>query len=144
MRNNVAAIPLYERALLRKLRIRSIVLSIHTSTEGFFVNDDDTFDHGKRSNFGLVALSVRSDSIRHSVTVEIGWTSKVDNMKGECVVVPSTPAAVLNGAPIEFEDDSVVRVLVLRKPGVSALVKWEIGSHKPLTQSKVSTRLLRS
>lgn len=41
------------------------------------------------------------------------------------VDVPPKSVAVSDGAPNEFECDGVVKVLVLRKPDVPALVDWE-------------------
>ncbi|KAI2497406.1 hypothetical protein MHU86_17117 [Fragilaria crotonensis] len=60
---------------------------------------------------------------------------EIDDMKGDRMIerivvmgvdVPPSSVVVSDGAPIEFEYDSVVKVLVLRKPDVSALVDWEI------------------
>jgi hypothetical protein len=99
------------------------------------MDDEETFGHEKRSEFAQATFSVQGGSIRNSVTVGAGWESKVDDMKGDRMIerivimgvdVPPSSVIVSDGVPIEFEYDGVVKVLVLRKPDVSALLDWEV------------------
>ena len=100
-----------------------------------YMDDEETSGHEKRSEFAQATFSVHGGSIKNSITVGYGWASKVDDLKGDrmierivVMVVDALPSSVVtsDGAPIEFEYDAVVKVLVLRKPNVSALVDWEI------------------
>lgn len=149
---DIDKIPVYQRGgsiIPRKLRLRrsaymmkkdpySIYVALDPSKNAvgtLYMDDEETFGHQKRSEFAQATFSVHEDSIRNSVTVGSGWASKIDDMKGDRMIerivvmgvdVPPSSVVVSDGAPIEFEYDSVVKVLVLRKPDVSALVDWEI------------------
>lgn len=106
--------------------LRRIVLSIHPS--------EKTFDRQKHSDFAPATLSVHDGSIRNYVAAGTGWASTVNAMKGDRMIerpviigvnVPPNSVAVSDGAPIEFENVGVVKVLVLRNQRLPLLWTWK-------------------
>jgi mannosyl-oligosaccharide alpha-1,3-glucosidase len=148
---DIGKIPVYQRGgsiIPRKLRLRRSAYMMRKdpytlyvaldqakkATGKLYMDDEETFGHEKRSEYAVATFSAYGKSITNSVTVGTGWESKIDVMKNDRMIerviimgVDTPPSAVrLDGVSVEFEYDAVVKVLVLRKPGVSALADWEL------------------
>lgn len=148
---DIDKIPVYQRGgsiIPRKLRLRrsaymmktdpySIYIALDPSKKAagtLYMDDEETFGHEKRAEYAQATFSADGGSITNSVTVGSGWESMIDSMKDDRMIerivimgVDASPSSIsFDGTSIEFEYDSVVKVLVLRKPGVSALAAWEI------------------
>jgi alpha 1,3-glucosidase len=149
--SGIDKIPVYQRGgsiLPRKLRLRRSAAMMKTdpyslyialdpfkeATGSLYMDDEETFGHEKRAEYAEATFKVIGGSITNTVTVGTGWESKVGDMKAARMIerivvmgVDASPKSIAcDGAPIEFEYDSVAKVLILRKPSVSALSAFEI------------------
>ena len=116
-----------------------------------YMDDETTFDHERRGRYAVARFSANLERgrggagyVRNVVELGYGWASggdpgddEVGKREVERIVVMGveTPpeGIVLAGSDgggsstdLEFEHDAKSRVLVIRKPGVSALRDWEM------------------
>lgn len=100
------------------------------------MDDEESFGHQRKGEYGEAAFSadLQAGFIRNSVTVGPGWESFVNDLKADKMVeriivmgVEKAPTtAKYEGESISFEYDASTKLLVLRKPEVSALSNWQI------------------
>lgn len=139
----------------RKLRLRRssslmindpytiyIALDNDLKAEGtLYMDDETTFDHEKRDDYGIATFSSDlTSSIIIQNTVELGDISALQGSKEgrmiERIVVmgmASEPKKIIlktldstEEIPIEFQYDEESKILVIRRPDVSALNQWAI------------------
>jgi alpha 1,3-glucosidase len=139
----------------RKLRLRRssylmikdpytiyIALNNELKAEGtLYMDDETTFNHEKRNDYGVATFTADLGSsiiIRNTVALgdEGAMQESKDSRMIERIVVMGIgdkPTAISvrtlkskDEIPIEFQYDEVSKVLVLRKPEVSALEQWTI------------------
>jgi len=105
-----------------------------------YMDDETTFDHEKRLDFGVASFSSNwreNIAIRNSVLVgsEDAINSKAtsDRIVERIVVmgVPAKPSKIslmstesTEATLMEFQYDASTQILIIRKPGVSALEEW--------------------
>jgi len=151
---DIDKIPVYQRGgsvIPRKLRLRrsaylmktdpySIYVALDQSKKasgGLYMDDEETFGHTKRNEFAEAFFQADFNSvatIKNLVITGAGWEAISDKMEMDRMIerivimgVENAPEAVTNGvSSIEFEYVEHARVLVIRKPLVSALREWEI------------------
>lgn len=153
VKSDIDKIPVYQRGgsiIPRKLRLRRssqlmkkdpytlyVALDKNDKAAGdLYMDDEESFGYERRGEFGEASFvaDLKDGSLTNTVHVGPGWASKVDDLKGDKMVeriivmgAKESPKKVAGeGGAIDFEYDSSSKVLVLRKPGVSALEKWTI------------------
>ena len=139
--------------IVRKLRLRRsshlmindpytlyIALGNDLRAEGqLYMDDETTFDHEKRQDYGVASFhSSWGDNIAIRNSVHIGSDGAInakaigDRIVERIVVmgVPAKPHGISlktkssEATLMEFQYDAPSKVLVIRKPGVSALEEW--------------------
>jgi mannosyl-oligosaccharide alpha-1,3-glucosidase len=149
---DIDKIPVYQRGgsiITRKLRLRrssymmktdpySLYVALDTSKKArgiLYMDDEETFAHTLRDEYAVATFSFDGSVISNSVTVGKGWNSKItDLMKNSRMVerivlmgIETSPSSITSGdRSIDFEYDAVTKVLVLRKPEVTAILEWKI------------------
>ncbi len=137
----------------RKLRLRRssylmindpytiyIALNSDLKAEGtLYMDDETTFDHEKKDEYGIATFtSDLNSSIVIQNTVKLGDISALQESKDgrmiERIVVMGmasepkkiilTPLGSTEEIPIEFQYDEESKILVIRRPDVSALDEW--------------------
>jgi len=137
----------------RKLRLRRssylmindpytiyIALNNELKAEGtLYMDDETTFDHEKRDDYGVATFSSDlSSSIIVQNTVTLGNKSALQESKEERMIerivlmgiatepkqITLTTLSSATAIPMEFHYDEESKILVIRKPGVSALDQW--------------------
>lgn len=137
----------------RKLRLRRssylmindpytiyIALNNDLKAEGtLYMDDETTFDHEKKNEYGVATFtSDLNSSIVIQNTVKLGDISALQESKNgriiERIVVMGiesepkkiilTPLGSAEETPIEFQYDEESKILVIRRPDVSALDEW--------------------
>lgn len=105
-----------------------------------YMDDETTFDHERRNEFGVATFtSDLGSSIIIQNSVELGDESALQHTKDirmiERIVVMGatkpkeialTHATSSTSTPIEFQYDEKSKLLIIRKPEVSALEQWSI------------------
>lgn len=151
VKSGIDKIPVYQRGgsvIPRKLRLRRssavmkkdpytlyIALDKDEKAVGsLYMDDEETFGYDRRGEFGEASFvaDFKDGSISNTVHVGTGWISMVDDLKTNRMIerivvmgVKKSPKKITLGAvDIEFQYDSASKVLVLRKPEVSALEQW--------------------
>lgn len=153
--SDINKIPVFQRGgsiLPRKLRLRRssqmmmkdpytlfVALSDTRTANGkLYMDDEETFGHERKGEFAESSLSadfsVGNGVLRNTVMVGPGWAEAVGTMTNDRMVervifmgVNSAPSGVnVAGENVGFTFDAASSLLVLRKPGVSALNNWEI------------------
>jgi len=105
-----------------------------------YMDDETTFDHERRHDFGVASFSTSwGDNVAIRNSVRIGSEGAVNaKAAGDRIVeriiimgVPAKPDEIslvsANSAEktsMEFQFDDSAKILVIRKPGVSALEEW--------------------
>ena len=140
----------------RKLRLRRsshlmvddpytlyVALDNEFAAEGtLYMDDETTFDHERRQDFGIASFSSSwGDNIAIKSSVQIGSDTGINaNATNARIVerivvmgVPSEPSQInfkspasSESTPVGFQYNPVTRILVIRKPGVSALEDWTL------------------
>jgi len=107
-----------------------------------YMDDETTFDHEKKLDYGVASFSSSwGDNIALKNTVTIGSADGI-NAKAtksrivERIVVMGVPtkpkgvslakAGSADSTPLEYQHDGATKVLVIRKPEVSALENWKM------------------
>ncbi|KAL7537615.1 hypothetical protein ACHAXR_007963, partial [Thalassiosira sp. AJA248-18] len=151
--SHIDKIPVYQRGgsiIPRKLRLRRsshlmmndpytlyVALGRDLKADGtLYMDDETTFDHEKRQDFGVASFtSSWGDNIAIQNSVHIGSEDATthDRIVERIVVmgVPTEPRVINLKSPdspeptsMEFQYDGSSKLLVIRKPGVSALDEW--------------------
>ena len=139
----------------RKLRLRRssylmindpytiyIALNNELKAEGtLYMDDETTFDHEKRGDYGVATFSsdlASSIIVQNSVT--LGNESALSGSEGKRMIeriivmgiaiepkdITLTTQSSATEIPIEFQYDKESKILVIRKPDISALHEWTI------------------
>jgi mannosyl-oligosaccharide alpha-1,3-glucosidase len=153
--SDINKIPVFQRGgsiLPRKLRLRRssqmmmkdpytlfVALSDTRTANGkLYMDDEETFGHDRKGEYAESSLSAdfsaNNGVLRNTVTVGPGWTESIGTMANNRMVervifmgLDSAPSGVsVAGESVGFTFDAASSLLVLRKPGVSALNDWEI------------------
>ena len=144
-------IPVYQRGgsiIPRKLRLRrssrlmysdpyTLYVALDTSGNAYgdlYMDDEHSFDHDKTNSYGLAKFSVDMQKGMISNNVLNGTSNWAQN-EAKSRMIERIVIMGANTAPksfssgnqsIDFHYDSTTEVIVLRKPGVSAVMDWEI------------------
>ena len=153
--SDIDTIPVFQRGgsiIARKLRLRRsshlmtndpytlyIALNDAKAARGdLYMDDEVSFDHEKKGQYVVASfaanMSSKTSTIQNSVEVGMGWQDSVETMASSRVVeriivlgVQQAPANIdVGGEALGFTYDSHAKTLIIRKPGVSALVNWQI------------------
>jgi len=150
--SDIDKIPVYQRGgsiIARKLRLRrstqmmvndpyTLYIAIDsTSKEAtgvLYMDDEFSFDHEKKGSFGEAKFKadLKNKFISNKVNAESQWvasTSKSSRMIERVIImgVEEPPTTMhLQSIELHFSYDRESKVLVIRKPNVSALDDWEI------------------
>ncbi len=154
--SDIDTIPVYQRGgsiIARKLRLRRsshlmtndpytlyVALGCDLKADGsLYMDDETTFDHEKRKTFGIASFhSSWADNIALQNSAFIGNHESVmiakdlNNRVVERIImmgVPAEPREIRvksHTSPLDFEYNAESKVLVIRKPLVSALDQWTI------------------
>jgi mannosyl-oligosaccharide alpha-1,3-glucosidase len=153
--SDINTIPVFQRGgsiLPRKLRLRRssqmmktdpytlfVALSDTRTANGkLYIDDEETFGHERKGEYAESSLSADFSTgngvLRNTVTVGPGWAESVGTMTNDRMVervifmgLNTAPSGVsVAGESVGFTFDAASCLLVLRKPGVSALTNWEI------------------
>lgn len=148
-------VPVFQRGgsiIPRKLRLRRsaklmkvdpytlfIALDANQKASGtLYMDDEETFAHFTKDEYAEANFSADFSStaatISNSASLGDGWTDKALDMSTDRAIerivimgVNSEPKSIAqDGDEVYFHYDAEVRVLVLRKPYVSALLDWEL------------------
>jgi alpha 1,3-glucosidase len=151
--SDIDKIPVYQRGgsiIPRKLRLRrsthlmtkdpyTLYVALDKSQKAvgeLYMDDEVSFDHDRRKNLALASFSVdfSSGNIANSVNVGSGWTETVSDLAAGRMVeriivmgVDTAPKSIsMAKEQLQFDYSAKSRVLVIRKPNVSALKNWQI------------------
>merc|ERR1711976_828623 len=100
-----------------------------------YMDDEETFGYVKRAEYAVANLSASQNKIENIVELGSGWQERARDMEKDRMIerivimgIEKSPTCIQSsfGSNIEFEHDAVANVLVLRKPDVSAISRWEI------------------
>ena len=148
-------VPVFQRGasiIPRKLRLRRsaklmkkdpytlfVALGANQKAAGtLYMDDEETFSHYTKEEYAEANFSVdfssKAATISNSVSLGDGWTDKALDMSVDRAIerivimgVNSEPNSIAqDGDEVYFHYDPDARVLVLRKPYVSALLDWEL------------------
>ncbi|KAL7547957.1 hypothetical protein ACHAWF_011228 [Thalassiosira exigua] len=104
-----------------------------------YMDDETTFDHENRQDFAVATFSsswgdsvALRNEVRRGAEDGANASAKEDRIVERVIVmgVPAEPRQLnlrlgdKTATPLEFQYDDVSKVLVVRKPGVSALEEW--------------------
>ena len=152
--SDIDKIPVYQRGgsvIPRKLRLRrsaylmkkdpySIYVALDPSLKAsgsLYMDDEETFGHDNRDEFALASFEADFNgvaTIKNALFSGAGWKEQVEQMQADRMIerivvmgVATAPKAITNAkTTLEFEYVADAKVLVIRKPSVSALQEWEI------------------
>jgi alpha 1,3-glucosidase len=148
--SDIDKIPVYQRGgsiIPRKLRLRrstqmmvndpyTIYIALDKNKHGsgiIYMDDEDSFDHKRKGYFAIANISADiSNYIRSEVKGNKEWirSQPTSNRMIERIVVmgiEKSPKRVGNGSfNLQFDYNDEAGILVIRKPGLSALEDWEI------------------
>jgi alpha 1,3-glucosidase len=154
LKSDIDKIPVYQRGgsiIPRKLRLRRssqlmlndpytiyIALDDKMKAEGtLYMDDETTFDHEKKGDYAVAKLS--SDwgaSVAIQNEVQAGSETAVTAQNKEARMIErivvmgleKAPTSIVSstGSSIEFQHDESSQILVIRKPGVSALENFTL------------------
>ena len=148
--SDIDKIPVYQRGgsiISRKLRLRrstqmmindpyTLYIALDSSRKAsglIYMDDEDTFDHERKGFYAEARLSVdMTSSIRCKVEGSDEWIGgqSSDVRMIERVIIMGLDKAPqdisVDSQKLDFVYDDEKKVLVVRKPNVSALKDWEI------------------
>lgn len=159
LKSDIDKIPVYQRGgsiIPRKLRLRRssqlmvndpytlyVALDENLKADGMlYIDDETTFDYEKLNDYAIAKFSSDwgDSSLAIQNVVQNGSENGdiVNNKETrliERIVVmglDKEPASIVSstGASIEFQYDSSSKILVIRKPGLSALDNWTLDVQK--------------
>jgi alpha 1,3-glucosidase len=155
LESDIDKIPVYQRGgsiIPRKLRLRRssqlmindpytlyIALDDNLRAEGMlYMDDETTFDHEKKGDYAIAKFASNwgDASIAIQCSVQLGSQDAIaGKTKGARMIerivvmgVHKAPVAIvsLEGDIMEFQYDQASKILVIRKPGISALYDWTL------------------
>jgi hypothetical protein len=109
-----------------------------TAKGSLYMDDEVSFNHESKEEFVMASFTAdfshSSGVIQNSVTAGKGWQAAVEAMANSRIVerilvmgVKNAPTSIdVAGEALGFTHDSHANVLVIRKPGVSAVLGWQI------------------
>jgi alpha 1,3-glucosidase len=153
--SDIDTIPVFQRGgsiITRKLRLRRsshmmtndpytlyVAMDSSMKAEGaLYMDDEVTFNHERNAEFVMATFTAdfsRSVSIiENTVTVGDGWKTAVEEIAHSRLVerivvmgLQKPPSNIdIGGETLGFTYDSKAKVLVIRKPEVSAMKDWEM------------------
>lgn len=149
--SDIDKIPVYQRGgsiIPRKLRLRrssslmkadpyTLYVALDEKQEAsgmLYMDDEETFDHEREDKYGEAVFSVANNVISNKASVGSGWAGQIEEVKADRMIeriivmgVAKSPTTITkNDEPLEFEFEEKSKVLVIRKPEVSALGDWAI------------------
>ena len=159
LKSDIDKIPVYQRGgsiIPRKLRLRRssqlmvndpytlyVALDDSLKADGvLYIDDETTFDHEKKGDYAVAKFSSDWGDASTAIQniVQIGSENAVIPNNKEARMIErivimgldKEPAAIVSstGTSMEFQYDSSSKVLVIRKPGVSALDNWTLNVQK--------------
>ena len=102
-----------------------------------YMDDEESFGYQQRFEFANSTLTAdfspsRMGSIRNTVSIGSVWVDSVDSLAPDRIVeriivmgVPKSPKTITcEGKVIEFTFNAKSKVLVVRKPELSAMLEW--------------------
>jgi mannosyl-oligosaccharide alpha-1,3-glucosidase len=152
---DIDTIPVFQRGgsiIPRKLRLRRSTMMMTTDPYTLYValddtkqavgklhmDDEETFGYERRSEFADATFTAdfgSSGKLRNSVVVGSGWASfgglAEDRMIERIIVMgvekpPAKMSVVEGGDSLDFSYNTDTKVLVVRKPELSALHDWTV------------------
>lgn len=153
--SNLDQIPVFQRGgsvISRKLRLRrsaalmrkdpyTLYMALDnakTASGTLYMDDEESFDYERKGEFAEASFSADFSgdvaTIGNSISVGAGWEKQLEIFESERMVerivvmgVHAAPKDItLNDKKLEFQYSDATKVLVVRKPGVSALNDWEL------------------
>jgi alpha 1,3-glucosidase len=153
--SDIDTIPVFQRGgsiVSRKLRLRRssemmtddpytlfIALdAVGSATGELYMDDEVTFNYEKNDEFADATFDANfaetSASITNSVAVGTGWIHSLKDLEHKRMIeriivmgVSQAPSNLsVNKEPLGFTYDTDAKVLVIRKPSVSAVLDWQI------------------
>ncbi len=153
--SDINTIPVFQRGgsiIARKLRLRrsthmmfkdpyTLYIALDKSlkaTGSIYMDDEETFDHQTKAEYAIATFtadfSSKTATIKHVVELGAGWAGHLGSLtneyKIERVVVMGlheAPNSVdIGSTTLGFTYDSNAKVLVIRKPNISAIADWEM------------------
>ena len=153
---DIDTIPVFQRGgsiLPRKLRLRRssmvmkhdpytlyIALDVNKKAEGeLYMDDEESFAYQRKFEHANATFTAdfsdsKSSTLLSSVSIGSGWVDFVDSLATDRMVeriivmgVAKSPKKIVcDGEEIDFNYNARSRLLVLRKPEVSAMAEWSI------------------
>ena len=153
--SDIDTIPVFQRGgsvIARKLRLRrsshmmfkdpyTLYIALDSSmkaTGSIYMDDEETFDHEKKAEYAIATFTADfsgpTATIKHVVDLGAGWASHVDTLTDAYIIerviimgVQEAPnSADIGSTALGFTYDSNAKVLVIRKPNISAIADWEM------------------
>jgi alpha 1,3-glucosidase len=151
--SDIDKIPVFQRGgsvIPRKLRLRRssrlmtsdpytlyVALDRDMKASGtLYMDDEETFSHDRKGEFAETTFKIdfKAGTISSSVVVGPGWEAIAADLARDKLIerivvmgVDKAPTkATLDGESIVFDYDKSSKVVVLRRPNVSALNAWQI------------------
>lgn len=153
--SGIDTIPVFQRGgsiIARKLRLRrsthmmfkdpyTLYIALDKSmkaTGSIYMDDEETFDHKTKAEYAIATFTAdfgsKTATISHVVELGAGWAGHVDSLTSgytiERIVVmglQEAPNSVdIGSTALGFTYDSNAKVLVIRKPNISAIADWEM------------------
>jgi hypothetical protein len=102
------------------------------------MDDEETFDHERNAEYALASFSAdfssKSGIISNAVELGVGWAGHLEAVPDGFIIeriivmgVQEAPNSVDVGSKtLGFTYDSHAKVLVIRRPTISALANWEM------------------
>lgn len=153
--SDIDTIPVFQRGgsiIPRKLRLRrstnmmtkdpyTLYIALDktmTATGTLYMDDEESFDHERKAEYALATFtadfSSNTASISNSVDLGDGWAGHLDAVPHAFTIeriivmgVQEPPNRVdVGSSTLGFTYDSQAKVLVIRRPSISALSNWEM------------------
>lgn len=153
--SDIDTIPVFQRGgsiIARKLRLRrsthmmfkdpyTLYIALDTSMKAkgsIYMDDEETFDHERKAEYAIATFtadfSSKTAAIKHVVELGDGWAGHVDTLTDAYIIervivmgVQEAPNSVdIGSTTLGFTYDSNAKVLVIRKPNISAIADWEM------------------
>jgi alpha 1,3-glucosidase len=153
--SDIDTIPVFQRGgsiIARKLRLRrsthmmfkdpyTLYIALDSSMKAngsIYMDDEETFDHEKKAEYAIATFTAdfsgKTAQIKHVVELGDGWAGHVDALTDAYIIervivmgVQEAPNSVdIGSTTLGFTYDSNAKVLVIRKPNISAIADWEM------------------
>jgi mannosyl-oligosaccharide alpha-1,3-glucosidase len=153
--SGIDTIPVFQRGgsvIARKLRLRrsthmmikdpyTLYIALDSSMKAvgtLYMDDEETFNHERNAEYGLASFtadfSSKTGIISNIVELGAGWTGNIDTVPHSFTIerviimgIQKAPSSVDVGPnTLGFTYNSQAKVLVIRRPTISALANWEM------------------